>query len=712
MSSLNNAMPERSTRSIDFSGFLGILNRYRRWLLLGPLLGVAAALLLLSQTPPTYTASGALFVDPRSRRVVTEDVNPAGYGSDASLVESQVSLLVSDSVLRRVVQQENLTEDPEFYSEPATGALADLKTILRGPRPLVDAETHAIENLARQIRVKRPAKSFVLEVEVSSSSPAKASRIANTVMQSYLDDQTAARAEEARRANGLIDGRIGELREKVRAAETRLDEFRNANQIVVSEGGIVSEQQLGKLNIELASARSVAAEAKARLEQTREAVSAGRVDLLPEAVKSGLIQKLREQYSQVARREAALSQQLKRRHPVLIDVRSQLSELQGQIDDELKRIAASAKAESAIAQAREREILSATDRAKGEVSRSNTAQIKMREVEQDLATSRELLGAFIARAKETLEQASLTTPEARIVTPAAVPTRQSFPSPLLFLVLGGLGGLGVAIGRALLGDARGGSPRRSEEPLSGVAGLPIRATLPRLSDRTSVLNRSQSWFGDANGLHFADFMQAVSEPKSSPQKLYKQAILRVVASLRSKGREGEPAIVALVSTHTGSGVSSTALAIAYAAGLAGDRTLLVDASTRNADLSDAFASRFDDGTVVVLDSKDDLARITSRDDRSGLCILPIALADLSRLKPTQRRRLADGLTALSQSYDIVVVDAGALRKDDAALMLLPIATDVLVVGNASNVSESELLDLSESVEAVAAGARRGLILNG
>ncbi|MCU0730327.1 MAG: exopolysaccharide transport family protein [Hyphomonas sp.] len=702
---------DRSSSRLDVRGFMGILRRYKWWLILGPLIGIGAAILLLASTPPTYTATGAVFVDPRARRIVTEEVNPAGYVIDASLVESQVSILVSDSVLRRVVEREKLVEDPDFYTEPSTGFLAELKSLIRGPRPVVDAETHAIEMLARHVRVKRPAKSYVLEVEVASSSPAKAARIANAVMQAYLDDQTAAKAEESRRANSLIDARIGELREKVRQGEQRLDDFRKANRIVVSEGGIVAEQQLGKLNIELATARSVAAEAAARLEQARAAARSGTPDLLPEAVKSGLVQKLREQYSQVARREAALSQQLKGRHPVLVDVRSQLAELEGQIDAELRRIAASAKGEADIAKAREREILAATERAKREVGTSNTAQIKMRELEQDLATSRELLGAFIARAKESLEQASLTTPEARIITPAAVPTRQSFPSPLLFLALGALGGLGAGIGRALLGDALDGSVRPEETPRTAPASLPVRATLPVLGTAKSILERTQSWFGGRiEDGHFSDILQVMSDPQTPGAARYRQAILRLTSTLRPK--DGKTAIAAIVSPRSGAGASSTALAIAYSAALSGERTLLVDAASANAALSEVFAGSLDAGTVVVLDSKDDLARITTRDDRSGLSVLPIALADLRRLKATQRTRLAEGLAALAKSYDLVVIDAGPILEDDAVLTLLPLAGDVLVVAREGDTPQSDLEETAVATAAVAGAARRSLILNG
>ena len=278
-------------RTTNLSGFLAILSRYRWSILVAPLLGLVAAMLVLGSVNPVYTAAGAVFVDPRSRKIVTDEIIQGGFGTDASLVESQVAILASDGVLRRVVEKEKLFEDGEFASEAPTGILATLKDLIRGPRPQSDLQTQALESLARIVKVKRPAKSYVLEVEASTTSPAKSARIVNAVLEAYIEDQTAAKSEEAQRANALIDARLGELRAKVRAAEKRLDDFKKESRILVSEGGIVTEQQLGKLNIELATARSVAAEAKARFEQTQDSIRSGNPDSLPEALKSGLVQK-------------------------------------------------------------------------------------------------------------------------------------------------------------------------------------------------------------------------------------------------------------------------------------------------------------------------------------------------------------------------------------------------------------------------------------
>lgn len=680
-------------RRTDLGGFLSILTRYKWSILAATLAGLALGFIALSLIQPVYVATGAVFVDPRSRKIVTDDVVQGGLGADAALVESQVAIIGSESVLKRVVAAERLAEDPEFAPEPQTGWLADLKAVIRGPRATAAPEILAVENLARSVSVDRAQKSYVIAVSVATGSAEKSARLANAIIAAYTADQMDAKTSEARRANSLIDGRLGELREQVRRAETRVDEFKKANKILTSEGGFVSEQQLGKLNAELATARAVAAEANARYEQVQNAGRNSAAENLPEAVKSGLLQRLREQLAQVSRREAALAGQLRDRHPVLIEVRSQLEELRGQINSELKRVAAAAKGEQSIARARERELARAIDTAKEEVARTATAQIKLRELEQEVALSRELLGAFLARAKETQEQVNLSTPEARIISEATLPTKPAHPIPMLILTLGLLGGLGAGLARALIADA---FRERAVNP--GEAGATLHAPEPSGSaPERQAAGLALPAFGTAfgsgrvgalvgrlsrnDGHTFADVLSAVTaDPASNtPPGRYRAAIGRLLQSVRSRMRDGVAPIVAVGAARTGTGASSTALALAYRAALDGETVLLVDATSSDTHLSEIFAKSFTAESIAVLDDKDSLMRITTRDARSGLTFLPIALADLRTFKITQRRRFATGLKALAADFDLVVVDAGNIAADEAAAALADTAADILIV---------------------------------
>ncbi|MGQ0672239.1 MAG: GumC family protein [Hyphomicrobium sp.] len=696
----------------NMAGFFAILARYLPSIAMAGATGLGLALLYLASSTPIYTASTTLFIDPRNRKIVSEEVVQGGLGSDFALVESQVNIIGSDAVLGRVVDKLNLTEDPEFASAPASGGmLSRLKAIIRGQPATVEPRIRALEAVARNLKVKRAQKTYVVEIETASSSPIKAARLTNAIVDAYIEDQSAAKADEARKANTLIDSRLGELREQVRKAETRVDEYKKANKILSSEGGIVSEQQLGKLNAELITSRAVAAESKARLEQANAALKSGASpDTLPEAMKSGLVQKLRDQYAQVARRQAALASQLRDKHPVLIEVRSQIAEIRAQIAAELKRVTDTAKNDFQIATTREREIAGALDRLKEEVGRSNTAQIKLRELEQEVNASRELLRQYLARAKETEEEQKLSTSQARIISPAAVPSSPSRPIAWLVLALGSLAGLGLGIARALALDHFDPTVTSLREAAEAAGTEPLVAIPPLRPSMFAGWMPASIRFDTFDQAAFSELMTAISDVKGYRSSSYRQAVLQLLNRIVSRTAPGQPTSVLFLAPSGESGTSATALAVAYAAALNGEKVLLVDAASANATLSTIFAAELKDDEVVVLDNKEHLARIVTRDTKSGLAFLPIALADLRTLKTAQRRRLVAGLRALAKDFDLVVIDGGALLEDESGASLTAAADQVIVVAKARSTSRYALAEAARLID-TASDRVEGVVLN-
>lgn len=664
----------------DIGGLLTILGRRLPSISAITLGSLALASVYLWVTPPSYTASTTLLIDPRPKKVVTEE-GQGGLGTDLALLESQVAIIRSDAVLSRVVDNEKLklAEDPEFAPQVSTtGIKAKLKALLGMKSADTDPKAQALAALAQHVVVKRAQKTYVVEIEASSSQPVKAARLTQAIVDAYLEDQTTAKAEDAKRANALIDGRLGELREQVRKAETRVDEFRKTNSILTSEGGTVGEQQLTKLNTELITARSQAAEAKARADEVTAAAKTGNPDVITDPAKQGLVQRLREQQATVARREASLSSQLLPKHPVLVDIRSQLTEIKTQIANELKRVAATAKAEYQIAENREKELAKTLETAKGEVGRTNTAQIKMRELEGEVAASRELLRVFLARSKETDEQQKITTPDARIISQPSVPTRPSKPVPALILALGLLGGLAAGIARALALDHVNTSLQtaRDVEASTGMRTLAV-ITPPKTTVQVDPARSAQAG-GPIAGSPFAVLAEALTKTKGRSLIGYRQSCLGVLSQIRSDGSRTTHTVL-VTAPEAGSGSSQVAFSLAYAAANQGDRVLLIDAASGEPALSEGMSCPIPTDRAIKLHDAKDLTSITTRDPRCGLVVLPIALADLPSLKQLQRQRLLQGLREMSASFDLIVIDGGAVLEDESASIVLPLATQVILV---------------------------------
>ncbi len=706
----NSGRPKPAKTNI--SGLWTILARRLPSIAAITLAALAASALYLAIAPPTYTSSATLIIDPRLKKIVTEDTSQNNNGPDLALLESQVAIIRSDAVLSRVVEKMKLAGDIEFAPPGGTGIGSKIKAAL-GLKPApIEPATQALATLAQRLTVKRASKTYVVEIEATSDSPVKAARLTQAIVNAYLADQTGAKTDEAQRTNTMIDSRLGELREQVRRAETRVDEFRKANKILTSEGGTVGEQQLTRLNSELINARTQAAEAKARLDAVTAAARSGDTDVITDPAKTGLVQRLREQLAQVARREASLASQLLPRHPVLIDIHSQMTEIKSQITAELKRLAATAKGDYQVAASRERELSRALEAAKEEVARTNTAQIKQRELDQEVVASRELMRVFLTRSKETDEQQKLSTPDARMISPPSVPSRPSKPVPALILALGLLGGLAAGVARALTLDHFDHSLKSSAE-VENLTGLRTLATIPALPSRphNAPPARPRGPPTVIEASRFGNLARALTNPQGPAEIGYRRATMGLLNRIRMNAPANVPHNVMFAGPFASSGSTPTAFAIAYAAACAGDRVLLIDAASANTTLSDALIDKLPVEGPIALDSENDLSSIVTRDTRSGLAFLPIAMADLRSLKAAQRKRLQTGLEQLAKAYDLVVIDSGGVLEDESAHIILPFAKEVILIAEAGETQAATLTAVSQQLD----GARdriAGVVLTG
>ena len=89
--------------------------RWRAWLIgavtLATVLVAGLALLVIL---PRYKATTVVLVDPRQQRVTNSEVVISGIGADAAAVESQVELIESSALARKVIERLKLDQDPDF----------------------------------------------------------------------------------------------------------------------------------------------------------------------------------------------------------------------------------------------------------------------------------------------------------------------------------------------------------------------------------------------------------------------------------------------------------------------------------------------------------------------------------------------------------------------------------------------------------------------
>lgn len=430
--------------------------RGRYWIAAAVFLCAFPMFVYLMTTPSQYEATAQIMLDPQPRNLVEGAVVPTGMGdssvgADTLLVDSQTEIMTSRAVLGPVVREHGLAEDPEFHKPNGLSLRVRLRNFLGAfvpgyepeTPPADDAEAIALHRLrSSQLEVERVGNTYLINVAVLSTDAGKAARLANAVANAYIDNQRDFLSATTREATRDLESRIDELRERVREAETEVEEFRREQGLLGGPGMLTTEQRLQDINSKLAAARAETGQAKARYERLREDtaenVAAGETSA---ALDNKVIVNLRALLAQADRRLAGLESELGPNHPSLQRARDEYDSIMRLIEQELARIRAVAKSEYELAKANEESLQQELALASGQLATNKNAQVRLRALEREAEAARAVLESFMKRARETREQETLTQPSSRIIAAAAVPQYSAYPPTKLFAAAAVLLGL-------------------------------------------------------------------------------------------------------------------------------------------------------------------------------------------------------------------------------------------------------------------------------
>ncbi|MFU0503925.1 GumC family protein [Pseudaminobacter sp. NGMCC 1.201702] len=460
---------------IDPMKVIGGIVASRKLILLTTVLGAALGVAIALSTPKTFEAATELLIDPRELKLVERDLTQAGFSNEATLaiVENQVRVITSGTVLNKVVEQLKLDEDPEFNGQAGGGF--SLRSLLTGSESGDDdpaiRRTLAIEHLAESLTVERGGKTFIVVIAVKTQNAEKSALIANTMADVFLQTYGELQSDTAGRATDELTSRLDELRAGVEKAEREVEAFKTENDLIDAQGRLITDEQILKLNEQLSVARARTMELNAKAASTKTAnLDSVLGGALPEELASSTITELRSQYAALKSETDRLAVRLGPRHPQRQAVEAQLAGAREQIGGELRRIVASVQTELKRAVQLEQELASRLAQLKVRQGDVSSELVTLRELEREAAAKRAVYEAFLLRARETGEQKDINTANMSVISVAYPPLQANGPSrssiAMLGTILGFLAGVGLGGMRGAYESLRDTADERRRKRLS------------------------------------------------------------------------------------------------------------------------------------------------------------------------------------------------------------------------------------------------------
>ena len=664
-------------------GAAQVLATFRReWYfpVLGALVGLAIALGYLALTPTLYKSTARILLDTsmgrylQASKIVDEPV------FDEAQIGSQIYILSSESVLLPVIRALDLAHDSEFVgsSSAAHSSVWDsIRTEVKKLKALIgwddDTQTidpkaaqeqKALETFFQRLNVYREDVPNVINVTFSSKDPNKAAAIANAISDAYIESTLENKLKSTKMVAEWLQGRMTDLKGQATAADRALQDYNIGNNLVNTNKGLLSSEQLSELNAQLANARIAVAQAKARLDgidrpsstpspgNTRRPDSVNNSTKATVALNNSDIVKLRSELRDTTAKAAELEADLGRNHAVVVKLRKKTDELRASIRDQEQLIADTYANEYEMAKARESELAATVAKLVGQAGASSQAQVTMRELESSADTLRSLYNTFLQKYKEinTLQTQNLPIENARIITKAAPPLYKNYKKSTAVLagsvMLGFLIGAGAAVGKEWVADVFR-TPNAVEEWTNIHCSILPTVDGKHRSRLTGEQIPLAEYVLDAPFSRFAESLRGVKASIGAAHLVEGAKVIGIVSSLPQEGKTTIAANLA-------------ALIVASS----GARTLLIDSDVHLRRLTAELAPHARQGLIEALVEPARLDTFVFQRKRSGLdvlpCVLPSRVPNAAEILGSPKMELL--MAAARKNYDYIIIEIAPIMS--------------------------------------------------
>ena len=618
----------------------------------------------VNQLTHIYSSSSSLMIGVTQSQVV--DIEAVLSGVISKDVSGEIEVLRSRGLATKVIENLDLLNYEEFnpsLKAPYDGNLAALNPKNWIPDGWIEAVKKAIglevrqaEKLSEAARkqrqlaaatdlflkkfsVRQVERSNVVSITFESPNPEMSARIANELPEAYIVNQLQAKFDATENATKWLTEQLAELKGKVAASEKEVEDYREEHGLTKGVLTGLLTEQLSEINSQMITARAEKEETQARLSQISRLLDndeAGRLETAVEVLASPLIQQLRSQEAVVMRRASELAVEYGLKHPRMLQVRAEITDIKERIGEEFNKIASGLQNELELARTRERSLEASLRDAEQESGTQNRQAVQLRALEREAAANRTLFETFLNRFKETSSTQGMDTPDSMIISRAEVPFSPSYPNKKNKLIVITMMGFMLGVGLVLvLQFLKTGllSPEQIEQELN-VHTLGVIPNVPdNLEPFDYVLDKPHS------GLVEAINSLKISLDLSDPDRELK--VLQITSSVPDEGK------------------TSLAISLARIVAESGKKVVLIDGDLRRPSIARKLGLPKNNQGLsdLVLSAENSLTEYLIKDQKTDFHLLPTGTAEFAQaLDIFSSKRMQSIIVVLKSLFDFIIID--------------------------------------------------------
>jgi polysaccharide biosynthesis transport protein len=586
-----------TAQEVHLSHYWNII--YKRWKVAVAIVAVVMLGTFLASyfSKPLYRASIRIQVERENPNQITIEDLFGIQASDQEFLQTQYELLKSRGLAQRVIDDQKLLSDPDFYPPGIAGkSKAEVEQLRDAMAPAVLAS----------MTVEPVRATSLIDISYVASTPALAKKVAEGIGDSFMRMNIEKKIETVRQASEFLSRQIAQVKADLDTTRAQLQQYSESKDIVaVNDANNITTQKLIKLNSDFTTAQND------RIE--KESAYQALLHSSPESIGSddSLVQNLTAQESTLQRDYNQKLANLKPEHPDMQRLKQQIDKTR-QARQEALMQAAAKKREAAhndlvAAISRESQMAGAFDAQKHQMQQMNVNAATYTDLRAAVESKQQLLDQLQRKQNETEVTARLRgsntsnvlwvdhaeLPKSRFNTTMKKNLQSAFP-------------LGVVLGLAAIFfleymDRSIKTPEELERVthFASLGVIPAAASVSRTSTyaygnaaaRLRAVTPGEGEQPRERGIDLLPHIDSRS-PISEAYRAFRTSLL--LASANS------PKVIVITSTFAREGKTTTSVNLATVLAQMGKPVLLIDADLRRPRLQKVFKGKMNLGLVNYL----------------------------------------------------------------------------------------------------------------
>jgi succinoglycan biosynthesis transport protein ExoP len=714
--------------------------RKRLWLVVGlAVLVTTATAIYMARKPNVYQANAVVQVDLEQANpdLVTSDRQRPVSAPDPSYFNTQLQLLSSDTLLRRVIKDHNLDVNKDFQEAKNEGSVSAWRGMLRtiglassekdrnepSETELAASNLASADEIAEAIRlapyvtiikrnlavepIRDPRTTFkdtrLIDVSFRHTDPDLAAFVVNGIGESFTRYNQERRSGTSRKTSDFLQQRIADLQTEIASDELKLVELKKSEGILKTDGeSTLVLAQLSQLNKQLLESENERKLAEAELNAVTRSPESSRA-LVEDRMARFITEQensVRELRADVQKRtgelnatKAKLLEVFKETAPEIKEIDRQIESLEKSLDQALARNRAELedfrKRSSTVlvdtvrtkyVQTKEREdkIRESYNQKYNEAQGQNIGDVQIRLLEQNIETNKGFLDN-LKKQQSSNDIASQGSDNNISVAAFAIPPDQAVAprrtaTVLAALFLSTLFGMGLALFLEYLDDTI-----KTSEEIENYLQLPALAVIPTID---SIPKRKLLLVGKNEGEEEDDRAKSelliYADSRSSLAEAYRQ--LRTSILLSTAGHA--PKSLLITSSLPSEGKTTTVTNTAISLAQTGAKVLIIDADMRRPRLHSVFGIENGDGLSTLLSSdmtEQEILNVIKTDEGTKLNLLTSGPIPPNPAELIGSEQMAQLMKLLQNNFTHVVVDSPPITSFTDGVLIASMVDGVILV---------------------------------